>query len=109
MDESLSCEVRPALTRASEQPGRILFRDDGDCLIVRSERAAPLLLQCLRQSAHHSPFSALVGVVTPSKFSKSYRREQHRVAAPMAREASQRKHQNAAALLSPGAAVEGQR
>ena len=44
---------------------------------MRSERAAPLLLQCLRQSAHHSPFSALVGVVTPSKFSKSYRREQH--------------------------------
>ena len=62
---------------------------------MRSERAAPLLLQCLRQSAHHSPFSALVGVVTPSKFSKSYRREQHRVAAPMAREASQRKRQTA--------------
>jgi len=49
------------------------------------------------------------GVVTPTKFSKSYRREQHRAPTPVARQASQRKHPNAAALLSPGTVVEGQR
>ena len=31
---------------------------------MRSERAAPLLLQCLRQSAHHSPFSTLICIAT---------------------------------------------